>query len=575
MKFFHVYNDAYFKGLEVNGLINEESGFKIQHVFPLPEAMKFNQYAAKGSKLHHFIKENNFPFYVDRIAGGVTYHKYEFDFDLIDEYYQMLGDWFLGFQLHESAGNRLLDWIRVKERMAGEAQPFDVEELKKRSIRPYAKMPDGSTLYGFSQGSPEEYASLPVPTNIAEFWEEMRNLYLRRQKETNGFILACDSFTLCTKMQDEVGIRTFMPEVGAQIPHMRVAVAMARGMGLAKNKRWGTYYETWRNTPGVGPTMPCFNKEPGNEWYLTQETHKDDFTSFGPNGGSSRLLQKRIYYYSLMSGAQFMAEEWGLNCSYNDMSDRFELSPYGLVKKEFINDSLSFRNVKAQIPFAIVLPSSVKGVHLFSSPDNLPGYRREEHMNFPLCPEDKEYFGRVEDVIRIVFYRDNQRVYGNERHIMQNSRFGDLFDIIYDDERDDVYAKYDRLVDASPDGAFFAKKGDKFPVLKNDDTMRLAYQLEKRAREILPLTVDSLHWLLSENEGKQYLSVFNNEGNERSLEKGDTLIPEADAVTLIHLKEKRDLRLVKTGSDQVKLQKLNDLTWALELPAAGFAIIQY
>ena len=37
-----------------------------------------------------------------------------------------------------------------------------------------------------------------------------------------------------------------------------------------------------------------------------------------------------------MSGANYLAEEWGLNCSYSDMKT-FELSEYGLVKKKFLD----------------------------------------------------------------------------------------------------------------------------------------------------------------------------------------------------------------------------------------------
>ncbi|MBP0990257.1 MAG: hypothetical protein J5874_03665, partial [Oscillospiraceae bacterium] len=83
MRFFHVYNEKYFAGLEKNGMLNKDTGLKIQHVFSMPEELKFNRYAAKGSRLHGLIKAERIPFYVDRIAGGVTYHKYGFDAGLI------------------------------------------------------------------------------------------------------------------------------------------------------------------------------------------------------------------------------------------------------------------------------------------------------------------------------------------------------------------------------------------------------------------------------------------------------------------------------------------------------------
>ena len=101
MKFFHVYNEKCFVGLEKNGLINKDTGFKIQHIFSMEDHLKFNQFAAKGSKIHQIVKEGKYPFYVDRLAGGATWHNYRFDPELTAEYANILGDWFLGFQLHE------------------------------------------------------------------------------------------------------------------------------------------------------------------------------------------------------------------------------------------------------------------------------------------------------------------------------------------------------------------------------------------------------------------------------------------------------------------------------------------
>ena len=57
MKFFHVYNDHHIKGLEKNGFINKETGFKIQHDFPIPPEIKFNEFASKGTPLYNLIKD--------------------------------------------------------------------------------------------------------------------------------------------------------------------------------------------------------------------------------------------------------------------------------------------------------------------------------------------------------------------------------------------------------------------------------------------------------------------------------------------------------------------------------------
>lgn len=572
MKFIHVYNEEYFDGLVKNDLINEDSGFKIQHVFALPEEKKFNQFAAKGTKLHSMIKEGNYPFYVDRLAGGVTYHKYAFDKALIREYRDMLGDWFLGFQLHETGGNRRLDWTRVCERMDNSKGPYDAAVLASRSVRQYAKTPEGKVLYGYSQGSPEEYAARRYPETLSDYIADITELFKMRMEETDGMILPCDSFYLFTKTQNDLGMKAFMPEVGAQIPHMRMAVALARGMGLTNHKRWGVYYECWRNVKDVGPTMPCFNTDPGNEWYLTQETHKDDFTTYGANGGSSRLLQNRIYHYALMSGAQFIGEEWGLNCSYNNMQT-FELSHYGQVKKDFIAFARDYKNMQAQIPFAIVLPADYPSVQLMQ---HNVGVRRDAYMTRAMSPEQIEHYGRVEDVIRTFLSRDKEKdAIGNEGHVMQNTRFGDLFDIIYEDASDEAFARYEYLIDATGEGRLADQKGSRFKVLRSDDLAKLEAEVNRIAKEILPCTVDALHWMLSTDEKGRYVTIFNNEGNERDLDRGDIIHHEADKTVKLSFKSSANVQCIRKTSENVKITKLDDTTYAVDIPATEFVILQY
>ena len=573
MKFFHVYNEKYFEGLVKNGLINKDTGFKIQHIFAMPEELKFNVLAAKGGKLHQLIRENQYPFYVDRIAGGCTYHWYDFDRELIREYEALLGKWFLGFQLHESASNRRQNWETLRKTMGSDG-PYDLEELKAKMVSEYAVTPAGEYLPNLSHGKPEEYAPLRYANTPEEFIQEIRDMFALRQQETEGFILPCDSYYLFTHMQDQLGMRTFMPEVGWQIPQMRIAVALARGMALARGKLWGTYYETWIGTVEEGYSMPCYNTEPGNEWYLTQQTHPDDFTGCGANGGSSRHLQRRIYYYSFMSGADYLAEEWGLNCSYDDMKT-FTLSEYGLAKKEFIDFTQQMPQMKAKIPFAIVLPREYACVEIVEPHrQDLYDVYRDDYMLCPLNDKQKAYYGHIEAVLKRIYYRFG-KILGNEGHTLTNSRFGDLFDIIYEDLPEAAYEKYDYLVDATEEGTFAAKLGNCFSVLESRDLDGLEKKLHDLEEE-LSCRVDKLHWLLSEDEnGRQYVSVFNNEGNTRSVKWGDQLDAAADATARITLRQPGQLQLVKGSSENVTLRQISETVWEADIPAAGFGIFVY
>ena len=574
MKFFHVYNERSFEGLVKNDLINEDSGFKIQHAFSVPEELKFNRFAAKGGRLYALIKEGGYPFYVDRIAGGITYHEYPFDTKLLDAYATLLGKNFLGVQLHESASNRRHDWMLIRERMNGECGPYDEATLYERSWRESAVMPDGTMLQGFSQGTAALYSKMRYAETPEDFHREIEDMFLMWMQKTGGYALPCDSFFLYTHMQDRLGMRTFMPEVGCQIPQMRIEVALARGIARAAGKPWGTYYETWIGHLEEGYSMPCFNRDLSNEWYLTQETHEDDFTRMGENGGSSRRLQKRIYYHALLSGADYFSEEWGLNCSYSDMNT-FSLSPYGIAKKEFIEQSRRMRGMRALTPFAIVLPTGYEAIELPDVYDvQVIGEHRDRYLHCLLDQAKRADYGHIEDVLKLIYAR-SEKIYGNESHVLTNSRFGDLFDIVYDDAPDAALSKYEYLIDTTQNGSIAKKLGSRHRVLESGDLSALEHRLHTLEKELMPCTVDSLHWLVSVDEqGKRYLGIFNNEGNERSVRHGDVIRREADATVTVRLKDPSQISVRITTAPSLEIIKKDDRTYQIRLPATELAVLE-
>lgn len=577
MKFFHVYNEDCYKSLEKNNLLNADSGFKIQHCFAVPKERLFNNYAAVGSQLHSLIKENNIPFYVDRITGGITYYPYQFDKKLIAEYKNLLGDWFLGFQMHESASNRRQEWAAMIKAM-GSKGPYDAAELRRKLLSDYAVTPDGEYLVGLSHDTAEYYAPRTYAETVADFEAEVKEMFQRRLNDTDNNVLPCDSYYLFSKLQNELGMRTFMPEVGCQIPMMRIAIALARATAKASNKTWGTYYECWRAMPDGSYGMPCFNLHPINEWYLSQETHPDDFTSFGPNGGSSRLLQNRIYYHTLMSGADYFSEEWGLNCSYTDMQD-FTLSEYGQVKKDFIHTAATLRGIKAVVPFAIVLPKDYMCVEL---PDiwDLPTYKYREHRDVymlnQLNAQDKAYYGHIEDVLKMIFARVAEQT-DSEAHVLTNSRLGDQFDIIYEDAGDAVFSQYEYLIDATKAGTFLnSAAGKQYKVLDSSDLDALEQQLRQLTEKVMPCYVDGLHWLVSVDEkGQRYLTIFNNEGNERFLDRGNVIDHKMDRWVNVSFKEVPQLKIVVASDDKVAIQNLQGNTCQVFVPATGFCVLAF
>ena len=578
MKFFHVYNDKHYKGLEKNGFLNKDTGFKIQHAFRLPNDIKFNDIAKKGGRLHSLIKQDKIPFYVDRISGGTTWHDYNFDKFLIKEYKEILGDWFLGFQLHESGSNRRRsEWPRTI-RVTGHKGPYTVAELEEKAMSSYAFLPDGTRLHGFSQDTAAFFSTLKYAETYQEYAEEMKEIFSRRMVETDNNIIPCDSYFLATKLQNDMGMRTFMPEVGCQIPLMRLAIALARGMANVNGKTWGAYYECWREVKGIGYCMPCYNLEFLNEWYNKQLPGTDDFTSYGENGGSSRILQDRIYNHAYMSGADYFAEEWGLNCSYTDMQE-FTLSKYGMLKKDFINRTLEMGKMKAIIPFAIVLPKEYSCIEL---PDIFTDWKLGEHnttyLSSPLTQEEINFFGHVEDVLKLIFARVEN--IGNEGHTLTNSRFGDLFDIIYEDTNDCALKKYDYLIDATKEGRFIkAKQGTDLKILDSADIEKLAREIREIEKAIMPAVVEGLPYIVSTNDkGERFVSIFNNEGNERDLSKGDILHAEADKKIKITFKDSVNPTVVASSiyaPVKVDIERIDDKSFNMVIPAGRYAVIKY
>ena len=100
--------------------------------------------------------------------------------------------------------------------------------------------------------------------------------------------------------------------------------------------------------------------------------------------------------------------------------------------------------------------------------------------------------------------------------------------------------------------------------------------VEQLIPQVMPVTVDGLSWLVSTDDQKRrFLSIFNNEGNERSIYKGDTILAEADRTVTVTLKEPVALKVIREGSRAVTIQKVDDLTYRIMVPGTSFVILEY
>jgi hypothetical protein len=455
---------------------------------------------------------------------------------LLEEYREFLGDRFFGFQMHEWLSNYRSD---ANKKLAELSADEWTEENIKRVI--FEKFPFKNLFLECM--TLEEMASAGKPLTAERFYDNMTAIYNKRQKI--GELVPCDSAFLAYQFELSCGTKRIMPEVGAQTPDTRLQVCYARGMTRREGKSFGIYYEPW----GGEPFSACAYNGAKNEWAMGEGDFP--FETYGPNGGSSRSLQKRIFLYGYLSGAEFISEEWGLYNTFLEGTNNEQLSPYGLVKKEFLDFVRKYNDIGDKLtPIAAVLPEELTVLDKCTEADSIFGYEIKN-----------ERLASIKNGVAEIFASSVPMI-GNEREkkALKNSDMPDAIDLLNRD--DSMLRKYDYLVDLT----FGSDLKDKFPsICETKDIPALL-------RKLLPVYVDGgLHWMVNEcKNGGYYLSVFNHSGVERSVANGEYTLPEAEkTVTLSFQNEASPILLEGNGR-----LSLENGTYRLTVPAGGFAFIK-
>jgi hypothetical protein len=150
---------------------------------------------------------------------------------------------------------------------------------------------------------------------------------------------------------------------------------------------------------------------------------------------------------------------------------------------------------------------------------------------------------------------------GDEYRTFKNSPVPDAVDLL--NREDSMLAKYDYLVDLTGDADF----AEKFPNLCTPE------QIPMLVRELLPCFVEGdLHWMVNERMGGgYYLSVFNHSGVERSIEKGDVYLSEADQTVAVTFKGNVDPVVLEGKGSLCR----DEEGYKLTVPAGDWAFIRF
>ena len=526
LRFLHGYIPEMWPGLVRRGLIDDTSGIKFHQVIDTPEPLRFNSLAKEGGELYEIIRECNRPFYLDRLQGGWWFYEYDFDMRLLNAYREQLGEWMLGLQMHEWASNMHNDWQRITSGLKPGDSLTDPDAIR-RAVTQDCHNP-GVRRPNLESASPEEYAAMTPPATCEEALAQYDDLFAKRQKKYAGLLLPADSYYMAVRQEIAMDARALMPEIGGQIALVRWQLALARGMARAYGIPWGTYYEPWGGDP-----FGCayYKHDFVNEWGVKSPVSGSwPVVQFTPTSGSSRLLQRRIYLYSLLSGAQFMSEEWGSSNTFYDWND-FELTPYGTVKRDFLRFAAAHPDLgNAYTPVALVLPREFEIFDLFflSGSDRYLDYPIEEERRRAQFTHIRAALNRLMGGIPAGASR--------EESVLTTSPLGDVFDIVYEDVPEAALEKYDFIVDLTLDHRLPALHSALAGrMLDGRDPDKTCSDLERLLAALLPCRVKgNLTWLLNRlADGQWALGLFNNSGVIRTRAEGDRILPEADMIAEI------------------------------------------
>lgn len=525
--YFHSYHPAIWKATVDAGLIDENAGIRFCQSKLIDNSLKFNDLAAVDGELHRIVKEKGLPLYIDRLQGGCYIDDYAYDDELLKHYRQLLGEKFLGFQMHEWVSNLYNDISKIKR----DPDCDWTKESIEKAI--YAQFPF-PCLFLESQSS-EEFAQMGVVNTAEEFYKAAVALFERRQKQY-GALVPCDSYAMSYKLALDRGVKDFMPEVGAQTPNIRLQISYARSLAKAYGARFGVYYEPWGGDPF---SACCYHKDDKNEWGIG-ESADFPYETKGENGGSSRSLQKRIHLYGYLSGASYIAEEWGGFNTFVDC-EGFALSEYGQVKKEFLEFVRHYPNIGEKIaPIALVLP---KELDIYNVDE------RRTFCTYALDADKREKLDKIRDQVAQVFVAPVPDMQGTEVRNLINSHVPDAVDLVHEDSAG--LENYTYLVDLTPSGNVAAKYANTCSV---EDIPRLL-------KELLPCYVEGgLHWMVNQTEDGYYLAIFNHSGIKRSVAEGESVIPGTEKTVTLMLKDNRELKTLEGNASVTRVGDRYEIT---------------
>jgi len=524
MRFYWNYHPRYWQGLEKTGLLDGDVGVRLAHSPYAPDDLLTNQALKRDGDLWRLIMNHSHGLLIDRGCGGIEYKAYQFDKSLLDDLAAHLGDKFLGIQMHEWYSNMVNDYSRIKDAGGVEIFAHQIASGEQDLLQNH-----------FEYGEPRDFLGRKFPASIDEFLAEADHHYARKSQDFHQYVNLTDSYYQSYWKGYQNGARHTMAEIGGQTGLTRLQIASARGAARAFGRPWGVYYEQW-----ACPLSVLWYNRNYSAWQIPAAMRDAYYFVQGGRGGSSRALQYRLLYYSLLAGATSIAEEWGAENTFLDW-ESFELTDYGRVMAEFFKFSHQTDVGHPVTKVAIVLDPQGSPLDTNYLDERFPTMLRFYE------PSDRDAL--IKDRLRTLFGAAvDDEAYG-EPHTLTSGVLPDTFDIVYSDISPDALAGYSIVYYLGNDTSACADRFSSFPGTVIDGTSADSLdRLTTSLREQLPVWVEGdVAWTVNETKDGWILGLFNNRGVIRSVDADETYDSSQAVDVTLHLPNARVGGLLPAG----------------------------
>jgi hypothetical protein len=208
-----------------------------------------------------------------------------------------------------------------------------------------------------------------------------------------------------------------------------------RGAAWEYGRPFGVYYEPWGGKPFGCPCALEFSP-----WFANSGLRRDEWKTFEPNigegFGSSRCLQRRLLYYTWLSGATWWAEEWGAENYFANWDD-YPLTEYGRIVKEFREATAGLGQPEPIVPAAVVLPPDTRRIDL-----KYVGHKREKLHDLV---EPDEFHQRLRHFADAVLGSGPVPSFDESANLTPSPWIG-CFDVVSASAAEEMLGKYGMLV---------------------------------------------------------------------------------------------------------------------------------